>query len=186
MGSGKEPGYTTGATGIEFHGKLPWGEWCELGRNAGVLVNSGPWLIADWVNYGENAYGEKYTQAIDVTGLSPERLRVLAWVGNRYPRRRRREAVSFEVHRELASISDDARQDAVLATAESEGWTSRQAREWKRAVGQENKHTPLISVLFEMREQFVDDEDFNDFIDQVRYLADEWLMSIRKVSRPSD
>ena len=153
-------------TGIEFsRDKLTWTEWQELGLVVGSTVSAGPWLVADWVNYGEKAYGERYTQALDVTGLSPDRLRTYAWIGNRYSYSRRRSALSFEVHRELAYIHDDVEQDAALDMAEREGMGSREVREWKREErGQtQNNVTPLWLVKFELGEEI----DGNEFVELV-------------------
>ncbi len=124
----------------------------------GTLHRSAPWLCADWVNYGEAQYGEKYTQALDVTGLSPERLRALSWIGNRYKPARRRPELSFEAHRELAYIKDDKEQDAILDKAVREGWGAREIREWKREQrGEETYGTNLILATF----SFEDDVDAN-------------------------
>jgi hypothetical protein len=170
--------------GLKFTGKLTWTEYKKLGRVVGSTVTVGPWLVGDWVNYGEAAYGEKYTQAIDETGLSPDRLRTTAWVANRFPHSRRRPALSFEVHRELAYIDDDDEQDAALDMAEAEGMDSKAIREWKREErGQTNNHTPLWRITLELDSAWGDNFDGDEFIEYCAEFFSEWDVKV-KHSRP--
>ena len=45
-------------------------QWEAYGKPVGRLVKWSMFLLGDWINYGEQPYGEKYTQALSVTGLS--------------------------------------------------------------------------------------------------------------------
>ncbi len=170
-------------TGIEFTGKMSVAEYKKLLAVVGSTVTLGPWLLGDAVNYGEARFGEKYTQWLDITGLSPDRLRVCSWVANRYIRSRRDPRLSFEVHRELAFIKDDDDQDQILGQAFAEGWGSKEVREWKREErGQANNHTPLWRITLELDGDF----DGEAFIAEFQGLIGEYFPEIVDVkhSRP--
>lgn len=180
---GTERKWSIGECGLVIGEKLTFSEWRKLGRITGSTVYVGPWLVGDWVNYGEAAYGEKYTQAIDETGLSPERLRVCSWVANRYRLERRRRELSFEAHRELAFIDDDAKQDKALELAIKNGWGAKEIRDWKRGE-RDNKHTPLYRFTFEGEP--IDDDDFTELVEELKEVCEEYDLSLSRVSRPSD
>ena len=113
-------------------GKQTWESWKRIGRSVGILVSASPWYVADWLLFGERQFGERYADAVDITGLSPERLRVLAWVGERFTPDLRRPELSFEAHRELAAIRDAKELKRILNFAADNKWGSKQIRAWKR------------------------------------------------------
>ena len=58
---------------------------------------SSMFLLGDWINYGEKAYGEKYAQALSVTSLSYDTLRVAHWVAEKFETDRRRSVLEYWV-----------------------------------------------------------------------------------------
>src|SRR5262245_30929083 len=73
------------------------------------------------------ASGEKYSQALDDTGLDIQTLTNYAWVANNLSTRR--DSLSWSHHREVASLGP-AEQAEALETAEREGMTVRQLRDY--------------------------------------------------------
>lgn len=120
---------------------LPFEEWETLIRYLQALreakereLQTVMWWIGDAIRYGERAYGERYTQAIDDFGLSYQRLANIVWVAGKFPVSRRREKLPFAHHAKVAALPPgDA--DALLDEAERENLTSREL--WDRRVEME-------------------------------------------------
>lgn len=93
-----------------------------LGSFLGRVKRSSSWWIGDWLNFGEGVYGEKYAQAVTATGLDEQTLMNYAYVCRSVAPSRRREALPFGVHAEVAPL-DPAEQTAWLDRAEEQGWT---------------------------------------------------------------
>jgi hypothetical protein len=171
--------------GLKVDREITWAQWKKLGRVVGSTVKVGPWLLGDWVNFGESKWGEKYAQAVDETGLSPERLRVCSWVSNRYPRARRRTELSFEAHREFAYESDDSRQDELLQMAVDNGMDSKEIREWKRIErGNTVDKSPLYKFTLESEDTLLEAAEFEELCEGMRELCDEFGLSLLRCSRP--
>ena len=93
--------------------------WVEFGRRLGVLGRGVAWWLGDWLNYGNAHYGEKYARAAHITGYDSQTLMNMAYVASRFDASRRRQALSWSHHAEVAAL-DDADQDYWLDLAERE------------------------------------------------------------------
>jgi hypothetical protein len=62
------------------------------------------WYRIDALNYGEREYGEKYAQAVIVTGLSAHTLANKCWTGNKIPPDERHKDLSIEHHSAVAGL----------------------------------------------------------------------------------
>lgn len=106
---------------------LPFEEWCEMGRKlcAGSKVIN--WWIGDWWRSGHR-YGERAKAAAEgIFGREFQTLRNIGSVCGSFEKSRRRDALSFSHHAEVAGMSpDDA--DTLLDMAEAEGWSKRVLR----------------------------------------------------------
>lgn len=100
---------------------LTYSEWESVGRVIQRAEKAVMWWIGDWLNYGESAYGETYTQAIDETSYTYQTLADAKWASKKVEVSRRRENLSFSVHREVAPLAPEY-QDYWLGKAEAEGW----------------------------------------------------------------
>jgi hypothetical protein len=142
---------------------MPFDRWAELGGTLAQVRGAVQWWIGDWCNHGERAYGDKYAQALDVTGLDYNTLATYAWVASRIEPLRRRETLSWSAHREVAGLN----------RAEMEQLTSRDLRAlkapdaletitlkvprsvvaaWRRRAGTE----PLTDVAIELLHRWAD------------------------------
>ena len=92
------------------------------------------WAIGDYLQYGEFTYGEKFAQAVEMFGRSESRLQNLQWVARNVPPERRRPALSFRHHEEVAGL-EPQEQDIILSKAEQEGLSSQDVREERRKLG---------------------------------------------------
>ena len=107
---------------------LPYEQWAEAGHTLGRVQRACAWWIGDWIIHGEAMHGEKYTQAIEDTGLAPQTLQNYAHVCNRVPPARRRKELTFGHHAAVAMLPP-AEQEAWLQAAEDNEWSRGQLRE---------------------------------------------------------
>ena len=122
--------------------ELTHDDWQEAGRQLGTIGKGVQWWIGDWINYGAKAYGDKYVEALDLTGYDPGTLMNLAWVASRYETSLRRENLSWTHHKELAALEPQDR-DHWLDRCEAESLSQKQLRnELKRAQAVESTATP--------------------------------------------
>lgn len=119
--------------GLVLSRNLTFDEWAAIGSTLGTMERGMNWWIGDWLNYGEHAFGEKYTQAVQETGRDRDSLANLAWVAGRIELSRRRDNLSFTHHTEVASL-EIAEQDRFLDAAELNEWSTRALREAVQAT----------------------------------------------------
>lgn len=90
------------------------------------------WWVGDWLIYGEGAYGERYSQAIDSTGWDYQTIANARWVAGQIAYSRRRECLSWSHHAEVASLGE-AEQDELLDSAIEYNWSVKELRSAVRA-----------------------------------------------------
>jgi hypothetical protein len=93
--------------------------WLEHGRRFGLAGRASGWWIGDWLNYGAQRYGEKYSRAARVTGYDVQTLMNMAYVASRFEISRRRETLSWSHHAEVAPL-EPADQERWLEVAAQE------------------------------------------------------------------
>ncbi|MFF4582192.1 LmbU family transcriptional regulator [Streptomyces sp. NPDC001389] len=121
-------------TGMILPANLPERSWEQIGTNLRELGNSSAWWLADWLRFGEAAYGwRRYKEAIERTGLDYQTLRNYAWVARRFDHHRRRDALSFAHHAEVARLAPPE-QDYWLRKAEQQKWSRNELRRAVRAA----------------------------------------------------
>ena len=115
-------------TSIEFAPGMKFEEWESIGRDLQRIGRCWQWWVGDWLNFGESQYGEKYSQAIEVTGIAYQTLMNCAWVASRVEISRRREIVSWSHHSEIAKF-DPKDQEKWLKLAEKKSLSRSELRE---------------------------------------------------------
>ncbi|WKX72587.1 LmbU family transcriptional regulator [Streptomyces sp. XD-27] len=126
---GDEPrrGVLTTNVGLQIPAGLTFEDWERAGRQLSGIVNSSSWWLGDWLVYGKDHYTDRYQRGIRAAGLQYQTLRNYAWVSRRFEFNRRRAALSFQHHAELASLPVDE-QELWLDRAEQMKWTTKQLR----------------------------------------------------------
>jgi hypothetical protein len=114
-------------SGLQIAEGLTFDAWAGMGRKLAGLSNAVAWCLGDWLIYGEHAYGERYKAAIATTSLEYQTLRNYAWVARRFAVSRRRDAISFQHHAEVASMPEPD-QDLWLSRAERSQWSRNELR----------------------------------------------------------
>lgn len=108
--------------------------WQRLGRLLGHFRRGSDWWIGDWLNFGQEVFGEESAQAVEatraerfseaerITGLAPQTLLNISSVCNRVARSRRRTELSFSTHAAVAALEPDEQKEW-LSRAVQEEWT---------------------------------------------------------------
>jgi hypothetical protein len=113
--------------GLVITGQPTFSEYEQAGRALFAHRRGVTFAIADWINYGEARWGEKYAQALDVLDLEYSTLSTYAYVGRKVESSTRRENLSFSHHRAVAPLPPDE-QCEVLALASDNEWTREETR----------------------------------------------------------
>lgn len=125
----ESPAFRLTPVGIEFLAELNQQEWAELGTQLGSAGRSIGFLIGDWLNYGDGkasqglyskSEGGIYHDAIQITGLDYNTLRIYARVSRDVARDVRTSRLSFEHHRKIAPLKSDEEKQRWLQIAEKE------------------------------------------------------------------
>lgn len=106
---------------------LAFDRWQAIGRKICGVADASTWWLADWARFGEDRYGDRYREAVAITGCGHQTLRNYAWVARRFDVSRRRDRLSFAHHAEVAALDQDE-QDAWLDRAERHGWSRNELR----------------------------------------------------------
>jgi len=100
------PGQVT-AIGAVFPANLSFNEWEACGERMRGFRESLKFIIGDWINYGEAAYGEAYAQAIEATDFDYDYLRNIAWVCRKVTMSLRSDKLTFYHHQIVAPLEPE-------------------------------------------------------------------------------
>lgn len=120
------PGAIT-ETGLDLPADLTFEEWEATGQTLGRIGRACQWWIGDWLNYGERAYGEKYAQAMEATGLDYATVADYAYVARHIESSVRTENLSWSHHKVVAAL-EPPDQDVYLKKAAENGWSVSELR----------------------------------------------------------
>ena len=98
---------------------MTYEEWVQKGWQLAQIREAVAWAIGDWIRFGEQHFGEKYAQAVDVLGMNEGTARNLVWVAEHVAPERRRPDLSWSHHAAVAPL-EPAAQVEVLAWAAGE------------------------------------------------------------------
>lgn len=103
----KRQNYELEATALRIQGELSFDDWSGIGVWLEQADKAIQWWIGDWMNYGEERFGEQFAQAIEATGWAIATIRQYAWVCAKVPPKNRRPDLTFFHHREVADLPVD-------------------------------------------------------------------------------
>jgi len=92
------------------HGELGLAEWSAVGRRFGEIGRASQWWLGDWIRYGNERFGERYTRAAKLTGYDAQSLMNMVYVSSRFAVYRRRENLSWSHHAALAALERDGQE----------------------------------------------------------------------------
>lgn len=114
-------------TGYVLPDGLSYEEWAHEGTVLVTIAKASAWWVGDWLLYGEHQFGEKYAQAVEVTGLSVQTLKNAQWVSDRIPPRERDPEIPHSYYRAAAALDPKDRR-VLLKRAKNEGMNEGEVR----------------------------------------------------------
>ena len=105
-----------------------YNQWENIGRFLKTIEGSVQFWLGDWLLFGENKYGEMYSQALDATELDYQTLADVKYTASKVEISCRNENLSFSHHKAVAPLPPEE-QEYWLDKAESEGLTRRELRQ---------------------------------------------------------
>lgn len=96
----------TRRTSLLLPSRMDLPEWAQVGRQIHAIHESSAWWLGDWLVYGQQQYPDRYRRAVEETSLDYQTLRNYAWVARRFVPGRRRQALSFQHHAEVAGLPE--------------------------------------------------------------------------------
>lgn len=140
------PGFHFSPVGLTIDDWVDFDTWVSVGRALEIASLAVQWYLGDWLNHGENKWGEKYAQVIDAhrkTGIPINTLRDYQRVACQVPIDVRTSNLEWSIHREVAGLPK-AKQREVLAKAQQHGYSK---RETEREASKFKKRKSEIEVL---------------------------------------
>ena len=120
-------GFEFTPTGLVVKGEPTFDVWQAVGQRLQQIEAAVQWWIGDWLNYGEQAFGENFAQAVEETAYTSGSLANMKWVSARVPSSLRNDKLSYNHHVAVAPLPPDE-QEAWLDKAEAEGLNVKQLR----------------------------------------------------------
>jgi hypothetical protein len=124
---------------------IAYSSWKHVGAQLALISDSSSWWLGDWIVYGQGQYGSRYRDALETTHLDYQTLRNYAWVARKFDPVRRRQALSFQHHLEVAGLAA-LDQDTWLDRAEINRWSKSQLRHHLK-VGRIRADHPPVTVV---------------------------------------
>jgi hypothetical protein len=129
--------------GLTFIGTITQDEWLDLMATLVRTETAFQFSIGDALVYGESHFGEKYSQAMDATGLSYQTLANLTWVAKQVSQSNRVVGVSWTHHRVVASV-DPSDQRGLLEMAKERKMSAVDLNE--HITGRQPKSKAILQV----------------------------------------
>lgn len=108
---------------------LPFGDWVDVGKSLFDQRRKCDWMTADWWRHGSSHFRAEpqFALMLEQVAADPKRLSAMAKVAEAFPPHMRAGSLSFEVHREIASVATPEDRLAMIARADQERWTEKTA-----------------------------------------------------------
>ena len=139
-------GFEVTPLGVVIHGDPSYDVWEVMVKQVLYVRAVLPWVLGDLLNFGESHYGEKYAQAIEVTGHEYQTLANYASVCRRVPMERRQAELSFSHHALVASQAPEE-QTRLLYDAWDQYMTTAQLRAVVNEVGTDPIREPVAKPV---------------------------------------
>lgn len=106
---------------LELPEKLTIKEWEQIGRGFGKIEQATQWWVGDWWAFGEHKWGDRkaLVESDDWNGAAYQTCKDGAWVCRAFERSLRRDLLSFNHHKEVAAIKDQALRESLLDWCET-------------------------------------------------------------------
>ena len=147
--------------GLEAVGSPSFEDWMECGEFIKKAEGSVLLWLGDWVNYGESAYGEKYSQALDQTDFVYGTLRNAAYVAGKVRLSDRSDKLGYKFH-ELVAPLDEKDQIKFLKLAEDNNLSVQEMQVY------------IKEAKLDAKEDDIDDRKITLYGENIFYLSEKW------------
>ncbi|TNH22733.1 antibiotic biosynthesis protein [Micromonospora orduensis] len=178
---------STRRTRLDLPDALPLETWCQIGSQILRLSDSSSWWIGDWLVFGQEKYRDRYKRAMAETRLDYQTLRNYAWVARCFAPSRRRPALTFQHHMEVAALPEEE-QDHWLDFAQRMHWSRNELRKQLRASVENHHESEAESVRLQLQISPERMERWETAAAQHNCTLAEWMARVldRAVTTPSD
>ena len=114
----EDPKFFITPTSIQFTEELTFEEWEDLGQKIAPIGKSIGFIIGDWINYGENHWGERYEESLRKTGLAYQTLANYSYVSRKVQFSLRKENLDLHHHLVVAKLKTPEEKEFWLSMAE--------------------------------------------------------------------
>ena len=181
--------------GLEVKTPLTLAEWRDIGLRIAAAMRSAAFVIGDWLVYGEGRNGQMtlfadipesdrvshrlYDEAVLLTGIDATTLHHYAYVARRVPRSLRNEHISWDHHRKVAKLRDEADKRRWLALA-ADKQLAGQPMSLRRFARSIQAGWPLTSGELEKEEADSGIENIHPYVNRIvaffaRLKSNGWL-----------
>lgn len=158
--------FTLTKTGMRITGNPSYQEWAKVGIFIQSASTASTLWLGDWINYGESRFGEKYSQAIEETGLDYQSLRNAAYVSRQVALEDRRPELSYSHHAEVAALTPEE-QKIMLDKATENGWSKQLLRLKVKQLRRLNGYNGLDKLLLDNDSVTLINDDFDTLRSQI-------------------
>jgi hypothetical protein len=116
-------------------------DWEAVGEILKGMALASPWLLGDWLVFGEGRYSDIYAQALD--DLDAQTIKGYVWVAEKVPPANRKATLSWSHHRAVAGLPAD-QQSQWLQKAGDNSWS---VSELKRQIKGEAPPAKIAEAL---------------------------------------
>ena len=129
-------GFKAGVNGLDIAGRPSFDAWAATGRTLRVIEKGAQFAIGDFLNYGEDRFGERASQIIDASeGWSEKTCSVYRWLSARIAKADRRMDRLTIAHHLLVAALSPAKQRQWLTSAAADGEEPWTVARLKAAIG---------------------------------------------------
>jgi len=187
--------------GLEIHWLPSWKEFVEFGESLEAVEHSLPMIVGDWLNTGENKFGEKYTQAVTFAPRSYQTMLNWKSVCKKVPliiydptspteaKQHRRKGLHYSHYQAVAPLPLDE-QGAWMDKAVDKEWGARKLlneingtkSKTQKAIKFGSRIRDLLDKLFEN----VDDDDLRTEVNEIYSSLIGILSKLEKISKKEE
>ena len=154
--------WITSSTGCLPRDECPEAAWKTHTQNVALMFEAtgrkhgqAAMMLGDLLNWGEERFGEKYTDVIDSTRefirLSAKTIANWSWVASKIPPSRRRESLTLSHHEAVAKLPADE-QDEYLMLADNEGLSVTELKAKIKEAHPSPPRTPKAKITVHVEE----------------------------------
>lgn len=141
-------------------------QWCAIGKWLGMITTAAKWWIGDWLAFGEGAWGERYAQAAEATGLDIGTLQNWAYTCRQVMPSRRREELSFTSHYAVARLEPTEQEEwlsyAVAQNRDAPPGVRFGSKDLRRAIKESGGKVPGERLPMDLPEPGAEQRPRND------------------------